>query len=57
MSGTGVGAAVTSGVALALASGVGLREGATLAKVRTGKAKFKAKTTKNNRKVSFRMEN
>jgi len=44
---------VATGVALAEATGDGLMLGSTLAKTRLGLARFKAKTTKNNRKISF----
>ena len=56
MSGTGVGAKVATGVALAEAKGLGLKLGVTFAIARTGKAIFRLKNTKNNRIDSFRME-
>lgn len=57
MSGAGVGAVAATGVALAEASGDGPIEGVALARACIGKANARLKTTKNNRKVSFRMEN
>jgi hypothetical protein len=51
-----VGATVAIGVELAEAIGDGLKEGIVLANAGTGRTRFRPKTIKNNRKVSFRME-